>query len=205
VPQPMGSCLPPPNLSIHAQPGTPRSQSIYSDTSTLPYLREDPQPPPPIPSGGRPHSSPFPRFVPPPIPVMSQPLSAPTPPGSMYPPPVDYHSQALEVVGAYPWVAPRREQPAFYPAMMRPQGPIPGRESLPVEAVIARYGQALPNEPHGNAPIFPRSESAPEPSKRISKRLSRPNHGRRVMSDQQPLPTPPPPLPQINQPLQSPG
>jgi hypothetical protein len=205
--QPTERALPPSNLSIQAQPGTPRPPSAYSETSTLPYLREDPSPPPPVPSGGRPHSSPFPRFIPPPMPMMLQPLSAPNTPGSMYPPAVDYHSQALAIVGAHPGAARRQEQPAFYPAMMRPQGPIPGRDSMPVEAVMARYGQALPHEPPGSAPIFPRSESAPAPSRRGTgtRRLSRPQHSRRAMSDQQPLQPLPPPPNQHEQSPQSPG
>lgn len=205
--QPTERALPPSNLSIQAQPGTPRPPSTYSETSTLPYLRENPLPPPlPVPAA-RPQSSPFPRFIPPPMLIMPQPLSAPNTPGSMYPPAVDYHSQALAIVGAHPGVAPRQEQPAYYPAMMRPQGPIPGRESMPVEAVMARYGQALPNEPPGSAPIFPRSESAPVPSKRgaSTRRLSRPQHGRRAVSDQQPLQPSSLPPPQQKQPPHSPG
>ena len=188
-------------------------RSTYPEPSTLPYLQDEPQPPlpPPPPSVQQPPLRPsaFPRFIPPPVPTMTQALSASTTPQSLYPPAVDYHVQALAIVGAHPGLTPRQEKPEFYPAMMRPQNSVPGRASMPVEAVMARYGQALPNEPRGSPPILFRSESAPTPSQMevTRRRLSRPQPGRRAQSDQQ-QPSPqylaPPPPQQLPSP-ESPG
>ncbi|KIM31488.1 hypothetical protein M408DRAFT_327681 [Serendipita vermifera MAFF 305830] len=144
---------PPHSESMMAQPSNTRPPSAYSDNSALPYLQNEPPPPLPTATSNRPQSSHFPRFVPPPS--MPQPSSAPTTPGSLYPPAVDYHIQALAVVGAHPSTTPKREepQPVFYPAMMRPQNSAQGRSSMPVEAVMARYGQALPDEGPRPAPV----------------------------------------------------
>jgi hypothetical protein len=80
-------------------------------------------------------------------------------------PAIDYHAQALSVVGAHPSTTPPQEAPP-YPVMMRPQHMPQPRASMPVEAVMARYGQALPRESIPVVPALPRQENIPHQNAR---------------------------------------
>lgn len=168
----------PPPMPVRHPPPTQQVEEL----STLPYL----QPETPRPSAMfRPPPPPFPRFVPPPQQRFPIPNGSQASLNTMASSPTDYHSQALAIVGGYP---PRREEPAPYPVMMRPNEPSALRtNSMPVEAVMARYGQALPDEPLPPLPIRPpplagRPMSNPTPIPAHHK-LMRPSQNRRTQSE----------------------
>jgi hypothetical protein len=159
------------NNSMPSPRVPPRTQEP-AESSFLPYLQDDP-PRPPANVSRPPPPPPLPRFIPPQSSRFPSPAS----------PSVDYHSQALAIVGGYP--IPRREEPAPYPVMMRPnQSSGPPGNNVPVEAVIARYGQALPDEPLPplRPPLAGRPMSNPTPHP-VHHRLTRPAPNRRTQSD----------------------
>ncbi|PVF97505.1 hypothetical protein CPB86DRAFT_425168 [Serendipita vermifera] len=178
----------PPPEPVPQRPQEPiRKDTDESNDSALPYLRPEPAAEVPAKPSPNPHPRPsrppvprantnpndtrarpnpnnvyfdqgsrYPVFRPPPNPHPV--YNSPPGPNSMpnlNGPGIDYHSRALSIVGA----PPPPQETAPYPVMMRPQYLAQPRASMPVEAVIARYGQSLPQEPIPVVPALPQQET----------------------------------------------
>lgn len=155
-----------------------------SDESSLPYLQPDPEPVMPEPRPAIPPREPTTRTTPPPFPRVIPPslssFQAPSSPSSpeYMGPPRNYHPEALAIVGGYPPI--KQGGPAPYPVMMMQPGGPPGRASMPVEQVMAKYGQALLPDEQYRPPEKFRPMSSPAPPSR--NKLQRPS-ARRTRSD----------------------